>query len=409
VKVARQQYLVYVGTFFDEAIVQERGLPSRNAAGSNRMVRLSEALRSSGVRVLMLSPGISMRVRWTGHLAMPYRLRRMGQVPVLFSAALGLPVFGMLCEGWSLIATLCSLARRRELRAVMIYDFPPSFLLLALFLRIFMRRVPIIHNIEDVSEFRWSDWRPKSQVRPFRQLLASISMNIIVRLAAGVLVPTQRFFSAIPVGKARLVISGCMPDVRVEKKKRDTTNTRLRVLYSGSIELAHGIGKLVGALGIIDKDPAMAEKFSVDICGSGIDAAWVQEQIAKLQNVLVNYHGFVSDQNYRQLLLEADICLSLQDPHGRYGETNTPSKVYEYIGNGKLIIATNVGDIAQIPDNVLTLCDPLTEDNLVRILGDIAGAPERIATQGAAAANYAREHFSYAVTGRQMSNFLAKL
>jgi glycosyltransferase involved in cell wall biosynthesis len=402
-------YTLYLGHYLDEAIVLERGLQTRNAAGSNRMVRIAEALGAVGQRVLIVSPAVSMRTPWMGQLVHPLRLRRLRGIRVLFSTAVGFPIVSALLEPLFLFIAIYNIIRKNSISTLIIYDFYPSFILIAFFAR-FLWRIPIIADIEDVSEPRWQDWSSDAEVRPLQQLIGYFTMNALIRLSAGVIIPSERFAKLLPYHSRKLVISGCMPSLcsTIRQPVRSEPARPLNLLFAGKIEFEHGIACLLDALTSLAQQPELAAQFQVEICGSGSKERWLVDNLRHITTLNLHYHGFVSDEEYQHLLYRADICVALQDPHGRYGETNVPSKVYEFLGHGKMVVATDVGDLALLPKEVITICSPYDAKQLHNILVSIADDPNLPFRQGAAAARYVQEHFAYPIVGAAIRDFILR-
>jgi len=404
----RAGYIFYIGGYLDESIVAERGLPTHNKAGSNRMCRLAEAIRTCGQRILIISPAVTMRMRWMGQLVHPFRVHTTGKVPVLFCAALGLPVVGMLLELFFLLSALVSAARRRRVAAVLIYNFSPTLLLVALWVRL-LWRVPIVNNVEDISVPKWVDWLPGSRARPVQQLVFAVCMVVIIRLSDRIIIPTRRFTSFIPRGKPYIVIPGCMPScVQVSEPAPggETGHLPIQLLYAGKVEFEHGIQHLLRAMSLLSQDGTAASALRVHICGTGSKVQWVLDYLPKLKGLDIQFHGFVSDKEYQHLLSQVDVCFVLQDPAGRYAAYKTPSKAYEYLGYGKMVIATDVGDLTLLPPEVITICYHLNERGLYTEIAAIANDPERPRRQGKAAQRYAQEHFAYPQVGPRICDFI---
>jgi hypothetical protein len=146
----------------------------------------------------------------------------------------------------------------------------------------------------------------------------------------------------------------------------------------------------------------------VDITGGGAKSDWLKQVIPKIKNIDIYYHGFVSDEGYAALLREADICIALQDPQGRYASNKTPSKVYEYLGHYKTVIATDVGDLATLPKEIIRICDPFNEEELSRILSHYITNRVLIADQAMRAGDYAYEYYSYQKVGKVLSDFITE-
>lgn len=404
-----KSYIFWIGTYLNKVIVAERGLPTCNVAGSNRLQRFAEALNSTGQRVIIFSPAVSLRVRYRGKLIHPKRTYKSGKTLVLFCCALGLPIAGILLEPIFLITALYAVYRKHRPEAVVIYNYSPSLVLAALFIKLWWR-VPLIENLEDIAIPKRSDWLATSETRPVQQLIYSVCMALIINLSNKIIIPTKRFTLFIPPDKPRLLITGCITvkDIAAKPTTPKTERDKINVLFTGRIEFEYGIQYFLKALKMLSENEALAGVFRIHICGKGSKERWVSEYLQHLNNIEVNYYGFVRSEIYQGLLSVADVCVALQDPKGRLAYYNTPSKAYEYLGYGKMVIATDVGDLALLPPEAITICSPLSEQKLYEKLIDIAQNPQRIVQQSKAAASYAKKFFAYEVVGPKIRDFILR-
>ncbi len=76
------------------------------------------------------------------------------------------------------------------------------------------------------------------------------------------------------------------------------------------------------------------------------------------------------------------------------------------MGYGKLVIATDVGDLDLLPKEVIVICDPYDVEHLYTILLDIINDTELIRHRGMAAAHYVKRNFAYSIVGINMCNFM---
>ncbi|MEL6930590.1 MAG: glycosyltransferase, partial [Cyanobacteria bacterium J06600_6] len=205
-----------------------------------------------------------------------------------------------------------------------------------------------------------------------------------------------------------LNISGCMPlifeEANCEPGKHD--KYPIRLLFAGKIESEHGIEYLIETLSLVSRDENIVSQFEIDICGKGSKSNLISKFVEKEEKLWVNYHGFVSNANYQQLLSKADVCIALQNPNGRYGTYKTPSKVYEYLGNGKMVITTKAGDLGFLPSDVLSLCDFDDGQSLYKELAYIANNSYVVKQKSEAAGRYARQNFAYDKVGEKLLKFL---
>ena len=386
--------IIYLGGYVDEAIVRERGLRSHNAAGSNRMVRIGRALAAAGYRPVLLSPATSLRAWVWGAFLHPVRLRRAGQTPVVFSAMVNVPALNVLIAPLLQFVALRSLLRRGNVTGAVIYNFNPSLVVLTAYMK-YVWQLRVVQDVEDISEPRLRDWLPSSSTNPVQQIVFWICQHIISRMVDGYFVPTRRFLKHLPQGSKRAVVTGC---IAVDRSIPQASASPLRVLFAGKVEREHGIETFVRALKILDARETGA-RIQVDITGTGDLAHWVERELRSLRRVNAQFHGFVSSPAYRGILKAAHVCVALQDASGRHAQYKTPSKVYEFLGYAKAVIATDVGDIAALGREVLVILPVLRPEVLAAALERMAENPRETATMRQLARAHAEKNFSYRAVG----------
>lgn len=400
----QKEYVIYVGGFLNEQIVKERNLPTRNPAGSNRMQRIADALQTNEQQVIIVSTGTCLKPKIANTFFHPERTCRLNNTHVIFSPAIGIPFLSALSAYFFLPITLFRIVSKKNVRALIIYNFSALFLLVAFASRYFAR-IPIFHNIEDVSTPMLSDWFPKREVRPFQQLIFSICMKGIAQLSNGLIVPSKRFLQYV-AQKPNLIITGCIESTKVIDKQIDPEEGKIQILFAGKIGNEHGIDLFIETMLKIEQQSDLSSILEVNICGGGEHSAWLTKQCDKFKNLAIQYHGFVTDNEYSTLLNAADICIALQSPSGRYATSKTPSKTYEYLGNSKVVIATDVGDLSELPEEIISICTPFTSDELYKRINEFAKNRHLIPIRKSMAGKYAQQHFSSQVVGHKLRKFI---
>lgn len=403
----KKNRIVYLGGFLDEAIVRERGLPTHNAAGSNRMDRIANALKSAGYRPVILSPGASLRMNSKGAFLHPGRVRNRKSAPVVFAPAFNIFGINVLCSWIFQILCLRAILKSGRVCGAIIYNFNPSLILLCVYLK-YVRRLPILNNIEDISIPSLKDWSRKTEARPIQQIVFFCCMNLIARMADGYIVPTRRFLNYLPGNTPSEIVTGCIAVMDSPDRVPVERNDRLQVLYAGKVQREDGIIEFVQALQLLDAldDPP---NIRVEISGTGNMADWVREQVGTLRTIKATYHGFVSTSDYVKLLRRSQICVALQNPTGRYADFKTPSKMYEFLGYGKAVIATDAGDIRDMPKDSILILDPLEPGAIAEKLLWLSADSTRTAGLQAAARRHAKECFSYAAVGTVLKDLFVKI
>ena len=396
--------ILYLNNYLTEEIVHKRGLRARNAAGSNRVMRLSQALVAADCHVTILSTAISMRIHFKKWFHSKCETNENG-IDTIFAAAVGVPYLSVVMELIIFLMALINQQKRLRPDAVMIYNFSPVFALAAVYLKAFTR-CRLVLNMEDVSEPRLSDWNPRNEVRAFQQIILWICMKLIICLSCAAVIPTERFKRFLPGDLPVVTVTGCMDIPRISDH---AVGYSPRILFAGKIEFVHGVNVLMDALLHLDQDDANFSHFEIDICGIGSKAVWIDKQLKKLSRLTLRSHGFVSDEKYRNLLNQADICLVLQNPSGRYAKYKTPSKAYEYLGNGKCVISSDSGDLGDLPDNVIIICNPFNAIKLVDIISHLIQRENRIESYKFNAFCFAKQNFDLKINGMKMKSVIKRL
>ncbi|AUS05834.1 glycosyltransferase [Pseudotamlana carrageenivorans] len=361
-----KEYILYLGNFLNEKIVGERKLPTNNPAGSNRMNRIAQALTKHYTPIIV-SPGVSFRIKFNKKKTIYNKILTHNKgVIIFFAKALAIPYWGLIHSYFSYFNLVIRLTYRTKLKYIIIYNFDPQLAFIVFVLRLIKPKLKIINNIEDISMPNFNDFKKTSEDRPLQQIIFYLCMKFIAKLSSCYIIPTKRFKKFLPKNKSTLVVTGC---IKVNKNISNQTSNKLIVLFSGKIAIEHGIDIFIKALDLLVFQNKYKDKFTFLITGGGHKATWLKEQVNNLKPHLdITYFGFVSNQEYVDLLNKTQVCVALQKETGRHSNFKTPSKVYEYLGNSKLVIATNVGDLAALPQGLMTICDPLTAENLIQDL-----------------------------------------
>ena len=358
----KKENVLYLGNYLDESIIKTRGLPTRNVAGTNRMHRIAQALNVR-FQTLIVSPGISLRIKKTSHsLLLHSKKVHVDGVEVCYAASIAIPYLCLLVSYVTYLVKVMSLILKKRPKVVVIYNFDPLSVILCTFIKLFFWRITVVNNIEDVSIPRLKDFSKTSEDRGFQQYVFYVCMKYIAYLSHAYIIPTKRFIPYLPAKKRVIVITGCIPVS--DFKPKPNSQGKLNLLFSGKIAFEHGIDVFIEALSMLE-NKIYHNQIEVHVSGGGNKVDWLKTSLQHIKGLSVTYHGFVSNEEYRQLLQKADVCVALQKELGRHAQFNTPSKVYEYLGHAKVVIATNVGDLSEMGEDIIKICSPLTPDHLV--------------------------------------------
>ena len=165
------------------------------------------------------------------------------------------------------------------------------------------------------------------------------------------IVATSELIPAIGIkGKPCVVCNGVYAPILAGESPKDTSC--IRVLYAGTFDKTKG-----GVYAAISAFKYLDTKFRLIVCGWGN-----QEEVSLVQSMArevntekgeeqITYRGFVpnTSQEYRDLLLSSHIGLSTQNPEGDYNTTSFPSKIFEYMRYGLIVVSTPLKVVETLP------------------------------------------------------------
>lgn len=401
--------VLYLGPFNPESVVKERKLPFRNPAAFNRMSRVAHALASSGQKVTIVSTGVSLKIGFARRIWHCGTDSQIGEVSLALLPALGVPVLGFLLEPFIIAAWLAVRVLKRRPAALMVYNATIASAFGVAMAAAF--RVPVIYEVEDVPDWRiLTNNMSAEKPRRFQHLSWLIASKIQIPLSRGIVVPSRRFLQAMGIGASKSrtarVLSGCMEVTTPEPALRTypASSRPLRVLFSGKLENEHGYDLLVGAIREILSNPDPGHPIEFHICGrpSGNSTRFEPPPA----HPSVHYHGFLPDSGYQQVLARADVGLALQKASGIFSQTRTPSKAYEFLASGKLVIGMRVGDLDELyPESAVCLENESVAE-LGTLLKTIAAHPEPFVAIANRGLETARERYSYPAAARLLVDLI---
>ncbi|HXE14777.1 MAG TPA: glycosyltransferase [Bryobacteraceae bacterium] len=397
--------VLYLGPFNPEEIVRRRKLPARNPAAYNRMIRLAKALTRGGAEAHIVSTGVSLRIGLFKQILHRQQNLVVDGIRVSVLPALGVPVVGFLAEPLFLLAWLFARFAFHRSSAMLVYNATVTSALAVMLASLF--RIPVIYEVEDVPTWAVTTGaRSAEKPRLFQNLSWLIAARVQRPFCSRVLVPSRRFLDALNLkeadGRLAVVVSGCM-DVeasaaRIESYVSD--RRPLKVLFAGKLEAEHGYDLLLGAIDELRREDELLSRFEFHVCGLPRKEDKQFEQ-PKFPNVF--FHGFVTDSRYKNLLGDCDIGLALQKSAGLFQQTRTPSKAYEFLASGKLLIATNVGDLGDLFPHSAICLDLETSSQLAELLRHISRSPVDFVPVAQHGLDLAKKQFSFQTVGQALA------
>ena len=394
--------IVSYGHYVSQAVQRDRRL-YQNAAGSNRMLRIAEAFQS-GTKdlVAILAPGACLRIPFHRRLVFPSRIEHQNSILIVTCRAVAIPVLSSILEPFFAIATLFRLHNKHKIHAVILYSYYPSVLVVGLVAR-FILSAKIVFDLEDISRPSWNDWKRSSGVRPLQQLWGATLQFLVTCVAHLVIIPTSRFIPHIKPAKRHVLVTGCMRCKKVGKNEQKDDSGIVEILYAGAIIAEQGIDVLVDALTLLDSD-GRGLNLCVHICGADALSAEREHRLAIIKNVAIQFHGWLPHVEFQRIFARVDVCLALQQPEGRHSQYKTPSKAYEAMCAGKMVVVSDVGDFSLLPSGICKILNPYSAAGLADWLASIS--QQEAHAYGKNAYQYAVDHWDVKVVGKELAQCL---
>jgi len=400
----RRERILYLSYFYPIEVAKSRGLPDK-IAGNNRVKRIAGALVTAQHIVQVVSPGICARCGFSSKLFHgTYRTLDSG-INVTVAPAVVIPFVGALLEPLLFPIWMLLFLRKSRFDKAIIYNYSFSFALLSVLLRCL--GIPFVAEVEDIALPKISDWKIGSETRPVQQLVLWPCMKTIVGLSSGLIVPSKRFQLYLPARKPCFVLRGCVADSEWGKDHPIRLQTFIRVLFAGPYQTEHGLDLLIAAIKLLRSEKQYAEQFAFDCCGTKDYPSELRSLSTAREDPVIRLHGLLSDDEYRSLLAETAVALVLQKGQGRHANLKSPSKAYEFLAAGKLVIVTDVGDFASHDGENLIMLHHESAEELVRILVEITENPKKYEKIALAARAFSRRESSSGAVGKKLIAFLA--
>lgn len=133
------------------------------------------------------------------------------------------------------------------------------------------------------------------------------------------------------------IIEGFLPFINYDNKEERIKHS---VLYTGSLNAAFGIRKLLDAFSLID-DPT----YSLWICGANGEQKEVEAAAKK--DTRIKYFGFLPKQDIVKLQSKCDILINPRSNTDLYTKYSFPSKTMEYLLSGSKVVMYRLSGVPE--------------------------------------------------------------
>ncbi len=360
----------------------------------------------------------------------PLRVERMDGVRVLRSWVYAAPNRGFarrLANHASLATAALAAAPAGGPADVLLVETPPLLLAGAAIAYARAKRARLVLNVADL----WPDSAVEMGTLESQRAIAAARLleRGAYSSAAAIACPTEGIFATLEgrpesAGKAALMrpaVDLARFDPAMGGSKSAARNgsagtdgaAPLRVLYAGTVGLAHGLGTLLdaaeeferGAEGPGDDD---VRHLTVTIAGDGAEAPALRARLAVEGPAGVRMLGAVAAERIPALYAESDVAVVMLRDLPIF-EGALPTKLLEAMAAGRPVVLTARGEAARLveAERCGLVVPPEDPRALAEALTALAADPQRRAAMGAAGRRTAEQRFGREAWLNRWHNLLA--
>jgi glycosyltransferase involved in cell wall biosynthesis len=354
----------------------------------------------------------------------PLRIEQLNGVQVMRSWVYAAPNRGFarrLANHASLAAAALAAAPAGGPADVLLVETPPLLLAGAAVAYARAKRARLVLNVADL----WPDSAVEMGTLSSRRAIAAARRleRGAYREAAAIACPTEGIFATLrerpeSVEKAALMrpavdLSRFNPAAASDGRRCATGAQPLRVLYAGTVGLAHGLGTLLDAAEEVERRAAAAPadgvpRLAVTIAGDGADAPALRARLAAADPAGVRMLGGVAAERIPELYAESDVAVVMLRDLPIF-EGALPTKLLEAMAAGRPIVLAARGEAARLveAEGCGVVIPPEDPRALAEALTSLAADPSRRAAMGAAGRRSAERDFGREAWLRRWHNLLA--
>lgn len=374
-----------------EAVRVRRAITTDSPAATRKIFAMSRALRTAGIRPIVVSmargPGRGGRFHRAG-------IARVDGVPVVYGPLWDVPVASQLFSALWLAWFAWRVAHRS--RGVRHLFYNQMSLYLPALYALSVRRAATLVDIEDGP----LSTRQAAYSRRGTDASAAFARHV----THGAILATTRLAEGTPIRPVQTCYGAVPEPVPVHAER--FADGPLRIMLAGFINHDTGQAQFETALERMRAldDPALdAVTFEIAGAGPGMEA------LRRFENGVrptVRIWGRLDAGGYAALLARAHVGLSLKPVGGDVSETTFPSKTVEIAENGLALIATDISDVRTVFGEAAWYLGSVDPDELVAHVRRAAADRAAVARLAAAGQRRVVEHLSYRAVGYTLRGFL---
>jgi glycosyltransferase involved in cell wall biosynthesis len=337
--------ICYIGPFN-----QPQQTNTQSAASYKRMIAFIDLFKSLHWQTFIISPSLSAP---SGKRIFRGEKFQIDSLVLLFKT--GLLSFKIVNFLTSLMFTILQIIRlhsEKKISVIFIYNPTlqagvPGIIAGKLF------KIPIIIDYCDTTD---------SEVfHGFTRKFLSKIERIIVNNSDGLILVSSTFRDLINPELPHLLIRGFTKIEPDNSSFGRGKNDMVKILYSGRLDKIRGIDLFIASARLVKHTNC-----EFWVTGKGPLTEMVTDFANSYKNI--KYWGFVSDNQLKSILNEVDIVINPQRMSYQFSKYCFPSKMFEYLNSGKVVISTEISDVEEAFKDLFFLTTKDTPEELAKII-----------------------------------------
>lgn len=320
--------VLYLCNYMTDDIQKKRNNRATfSQAANNKITGIAKALLYNDCEVVILSSGLVNNK--TGRFY-PEESDTAGFAEVIYAGMRDIPIIGSFSSAIHMYRLICRICTEKKVDNIIFYNYKPEVALPALWAK---KRfgIPITVEYED-------GYSKVADVKGLKKLIFTKTEQLVAKkLDSAILVSAQlqpQF--SVP----NVVVRGVVNEEFYQESCNyiKEKNDKFTILYSGDLGKTRGVGILYNALDYFKKD------CKVVITGKG--------QLES-NDPRIDFKGFVSYQEVKNLMNQADVLLQCQRIKDSFAQASFPSKIFEYIATGNIIVSSAMQDVKKFAGDAI--------------------------------------------------------
>lgn len=311
--------ILYVTNYYLEDVIKQRhSQPYISQAGQNKGKYIIDMLEAGGNEVIVWSNA------WTSSRSFQFYqgFQSKENPKVYYADIFGAPGLNAYTCFLSSKRFLKRFVKEKKIDALVFYNMRLENSKLALYAKKHLH-IPIILQYED-------GLTNDAHIRGIKRFIyQNMEHKVLSELDGAFLVNSQ-----IKVSCPYVVIRGAIREENRGETVQQKKHQIPKLLFSSTLDKQRGIEVLLEALNYTTTD------FELTITGRGE----AEEKIRNTKDTRIRFLGYLDYETYKKELSETDICLNVQLAHHEFGNFSFPSKIFEYLSSGKLVVSSDVAD-----------------------------------------------------------------